>query len=75
MTDDSSVEETTVAGQVVAEAAEAFWHMYLALFTGYWGPIAAVSVSPAGRAHRRPADEQLVVPEPLEERGEYALFA
>jgi len=75
MTDDSSVDETAVAGQAIAEAAEAFWHMYLVLFTGCWGLIAAVSAPPASRPHRRPADEQLVVPEPIEDKGEYALFA
>lgn len=58
------------------QAAEAFWQSPAILFTAWWNVTAAAWLSaPAYHMHSHSAHDQLVVPEPLEESGERALFA
>jgi len=75
MTGKSILEETMATSHPMAESIEGFWHLYLVLLMEYWDLVTAASLAPMGRLHRKLADEQLVVPEPIEKRGEHALFA
>lgn len=61
--------------QMMIEAAVGYWQLPITIFTSWWN----VAVAPylPGPPHHGHSDthEQLVVPEPLEDSGERALFA
>ncbi|MES2096485.1 MAG: hypothetical protein V4459_06970 [Pseudomonadota bacterium] len=75
MTSDRA-QEPQDAGQaaVAMEAVDMLWRFNIAAFTGWWNLM--VSCLPEhSRLPHSGAHDQLVVPEPLEETGERALFA
>ncbi len=61
--------------QAMSEAAGALWQLPVMAIAGWWGLMAAPWLPAVPRHRHSDPHEQLVVPEPLEETGEHALFA
>jgi len=61
--------------QTIAQTAETLWQLPFTVFAAWCNVM--IPPSPAGQSHHphRDEHEQLVVPEPLEEASERALFA
>ena len=75
MTHDQGAAGATAADQSMVQA-EGFWQLPAILFTTWWNAMAAAWLpATVSHVHGHSAHDQLVVPEPLEETGEHALFA
>lgn len=57
------------------QAAALLWQMPFLLFTSWWNMATGGCWATPHHPHPRDADAQLVIPEPIEETGEHALFA
>ncbi len=76
MSDDQGAAATAGSQQAMLQAAEAYWQLPAILFTGWWNWTAPFWLPHAAHPLRsHSAGHRLVVPEPLEETGERALFA
>jgi hypothetical protein len=60
----------------LAACGEAAWDMPLLMASSWWGAMASALRHPFGMSHLYGCkDHQLVVPDPIEDEGEHALFA
>ena len=76
MTNDKSAAGATARDQPMLQAAEALWQLPAILPAAWWNMMAAAWLpGPTCHEHGHTAHDQLIVPEPLEETGERALFA
>ena len=76
MTDDRDESGSAATDQAMVQTGEVLWQMPAMLFTAWWNAMAVAWPPRAARSpERRCGCDQLVVPEPLEETGEHALFA
>lgn len=76
MTDDRDQPRSAATYQSMVRTAEVLWQMPAMLFTAWWNALAVARPPRAVRPPERHCRcDQLVVPEPLEETGEHALFA
>lgn len=76
MTSDRAQEpQDTGQAAVAIEAVDLLWRCNIAAFTGWWNLMAISCLPEHSRLPHADEHDQLVVPEPLEETGERALFA
>lgn len=76
MTDDRDPAGTTGTDSAMVQAVGAFWQLPAILFTGWWNLVTGDwLLHPEPSVHGHSPCDRLVVPDPIEETGEHALFA
>ena len=73
--DRSSEQDEAPPVQAILPTPEEFGQLPFIAFTGWWNMMLAPWLPDSPHHPHFDADEQLVVPEPIEETGEHALFA